>query len=326
MEEPILKVVSVSRSFGPKNVLNDISLEIMPGEIIGIIGSSGSGKTTLLNTIIGFLKPDSGDVLFKQPQVVVHENNAIYKSVYNNMKMMKNMYGFASQVPSFYEKLTVRENIEYFGQLYNLSKDTLKANVDTLLKLLNLDNSSRILGKNLSGGMERRLDIGCALIHNPQILILDEPTADLDPVLRNNIWKLIEKINSKGTTIILSSHHLNELETLCTRIAIIKDGKIIGLGNAEELKTKFSHNKEIRLQSYPGNYAELGEFLVNKFKGKIRSFEDQNNELMLICDKPEAILNELILTLEKRKEKILELRIVKPSLDQLFITLNQHKK
>jgi len=326
MEEPILKAVSISKSFGAKNVLNEISLDIMPGEIIGIIGSSGSGKTTFLNTLIGFIKPDSGDTLFKQPQVVAHNNNAIYKSVYEHMKSIKNLYGFASQVPSFYEKLTVRENLSYFGELYQLSKDTLEANIDTLLKLMNLDNSSKVLGKNLSGGMERRLDIACALIHNPQILILDEPTADLDPVLRNNIWKLIEKINSKGTTIILSSHHLNELETLCTRIAIIKEGKIIGLGSAEELKKKFSHNKEIRLQTYPGNYGQLGEFLKGKFKDKIKSYEDQGNELLLICDKPEAILNEIILTLEKRKEKILELKIVKPSLDQLFISLNEQKK
>lgn len=325
MEEPILKIQGLSKTFGANQVLNDISLDIMPGEILGIIGSSGSGKTTLLNALIGFIKPDTGDVLFKQPKVVAHNDNAIYKSVYKHLKEIKNMYGFAAQVPSFYERLTVRENLEYFGELYDLSKETLDANVNTLLKLMTLENSSTVLGKNLSGGMERRLDIGCSLIHNPQILILDEPTADLDPVLRNNIWKLIEKINSKGTTIILASHHLNELETLCSRIAIIKDNHIVALGSAEELKKRFSHNKEIRLQSYPGNYDDLGKYLHNKFKTKIIRHENQGNELLLICNNPEEILNDLILALERRKEKILELKIVKPSLDQLFISLSEGK-
>jgi len=326
MNEPLLKVEGIRKSYGHATILNGISLDIMPGEIIGIIGASGSGKTSLLNTIIGFIKPDEGDIKFKQPKIVAHNDNAIYKSVYKHQKIMKNMYGFAAQVPSFYEKLTVRENLNYFGELYELSKDTLSANVSTLLNLLDLENSANVLGKNLSGGMERRLDIACALVHNPQILIMDEPTADLDPVLRNNIWKLIQKINSKGTTIILSSHHLNELETLCSRIAILKEGKIIAIGSAEQLKKKFSHDKEIRIQSYPGNYNELGKFLQAKFKNKIRSFKNQGNELLLICDKPEEILNDLILALERKREKILELKIVKQSLDQLFISLSEERK
>jgi len=325
MEEPILKAEKISKSYGSRRILKNISLDIMPGEIIGIIGASGSGKTTFLNILIGFIKPEEGHVNFKQPKIVAHENNAVYKSVYKNQKIVKNMYGFASQVPSFYEKLTVRENLEYFGELYNLSQETLQANVSTLLKLMDLENSANILGKNLSGGMERRLDIACSLIHNPAILIMDEPTADLDPILRNNIWKLIEKINSKGTTIILASHHLNELETLCSRIAIIKGGEIVGIGSAEQLKSKFSHNKEIRIQSYPGNYTALGNYLLKKFKTKINSFENQGNELLIICNNPETILNELILSLEKKKEKILELKIVKPSLDQLFISIQSEK-
>ena len=324
MEDPILKIENIDKSFGRKQVLSNMTLDVKPGEIMGIIGASGSGKTTLLNTIVGFIKPDRGKILFKQPKLV-GPSNVIYKSVYDEERVFKNIYGFAAQVPSFYEKLTVRENLTYFGVLYGLSKETLQANVNTLLKLMDLENSSYILGKNLSGGMERRLDIACALVHNPQILILDEPTADLDPVLRNNIWNLIEKINSKGTTVILSSHHLNELETLCSRIAIIKEGRILEIGTAEELKEKFLKHHEIRLESYPGNYSKLGEYLQKKFKSNIINFLNTGSELVLTCEKPQDILNDLVKHVEKEKEKIVELRLVKPSLDQVFIALSDKK-
>ncbi|MFA6073058.1 MAG: ABC transporter ATP-binding protein [Candidatus Woesearchaeota archaeon] len=317
-KEPVLKIEGVSKSYARKQVLENISFEVRQGEILGLIGTSGSGKTTLLNCLVGFVPPDSGEVKFK------HENGKVtFSSVYNRPSKFKHLYGFASQIPSFYEKLTVKENLFYFGSLYGLSKDVLKSNVTTLLKLMDLENSSFILGKNLSGGMERRLDIACSLIHNPPLLILDEPTADLDPILRKTIWNILKKVNQKGTTIILSSHHLNEIETLCDRIAILKDGQIIALGTAEELKNKFLKHKEIRIESSPGNYEKLGPFLQKKFKKDIASFEVKAGELILFCEKPQDFLNDLVTAIEQEKEKILELKLVKPSLDQVFITLNK---
>jgi len=318
--EPVLKVENIIKSYGRKQILNNISFEVREGEILGLIGTSGSGKTTLLNCIVGFTPPNSGEVLFK------HENSkVVYSSVFHRPSRFKHIYGFASQIPSFYEKLTVKENLFYFGSLYGLSHDVLKSNVATLLKLMDLENSSSILGKNLSGGMERRVDIACSLIHNPPLLILDEPTADLDPILRKNIWNMLKKVNQKGTTIILSSHHLNEIESLCDRIAILKDGQIIALGTSDELKSKFLKHKEVRVESTPGNYEKLGATLQKKFKKDIVSYEVKGGELILFCEKPQDFLNDLVDAIEKEKEKILELKLVKPSLDQVFITLNKNK-
>ena len=323
MEDPLLIVDKVGKSFGKKKVLSDVSFQVNPGEIVGLIGSSGSGKTTLLNMLIGFINADLGEVKFKEPKMI--SDKAIYKSVFKQQRKFKDVYGFAAQMPSFYEKLTVKENLYYFGRLYNLSKEVLHSNVDSLLKLIDLESSANVLGKNLSGGMERRLDIACALIHNPQILIMDEPTSDLDPVLRRSIWSLIKQINAKGTTVIVSSHHLNELETLCDRIAIIKEGLLIDVATPTELKKKYLKHHEIIIESYPGNYEQLAKNLQKSFPKEIKKTELRGTGLTLFCDDHKNLLNQLVKVIESSKEKIIELKLVKPSLNQVFLNLNEIK-
>ncbi len=324
MHDPLILVEKLGKSFGRKKVLSNVSFEVKPREIIGIIGASGSGKTTLLNMIIGFISPDTGDVTYKEPQMIA--DKPIYKSVFKQQRKFKNIYGFAAQLPSFYEKLTVKENLYYFGELYGLSKEVLRSNVDSLLNLIDLKAASNQLGKNLSGGMERRLDIACSLIHNPQVLILDEPTSDLDPLLRRSIWALIKQINSKGTTVIISSHHLNELETLCDRIAIIKDGTLLDIATPSELKTKYLKHHEIKIESHPGNYKELEKNLLKKFSKEIIRTEIRGAELVLFCGDHKNLLNQIVKEVEKNKEKIIELKLVKPSLNQVFINLNIQKE
>ena len=190
MEKPILKLEKINKKYGKFIVLNNVNVAVQVGEIFGIIGPSGSGKTTLLHTMIGFIKPDTGKVLFNN-----NLENDNFVPVIKNLDYIKKRIGFAAQHPSFYEKLTVFENLDYFGALYNLSKEARLTNINTLLELVELDHAKNIISKNLSGGMQRRLDIACSLIHHPDLLILDEPTSDLDPVLAKHIWNLIKKIN-----------------------------------------------------------------------------------------------------------------------------------
>lgn len=324
MEEPLLKIVDLNKSFGKRKVLKNINFEVYPKEILGIIGESGVGKTTLLNSIVGFIKPEKGDVKFRQLDVIANGKNAIYKSVYKNQSKFKDMYGFAAQSPSFYEKLTVKENLEYFGKLYRLSKETLRSNITTLLKLMSLEDYKDTLGKSLSGGMERRLDIACSLIHNPKLLLLDEPTADLDPVLRSNIWKLISKIASSGTTILLSSHYLTDLEDLCSRIAIIKNGELIDIDTPDALKVKFDSDNMIVIKTYPGNYDKLTQSISNKMKKAIKGCLREKQGLVVKCATPNLILNEIIKIIEKENESIIEIKVLKPTLDEVFIALNEN--
>lgn len=326
MPTPIFKINKVSKVFDRRIILDDIDLEINAGEIFGIIGASGSGKTTLLNIIIGFLKPETGDVLFRTEHLLEHKDSAVFKSVFKHPDDLKNIVGMASQVPSFYTALTVKENLDYFGALYDLPPDTLKSNTATLINLMDLQGSENRIGKKLSGGMQRRLDMACALIHDPKILILDEPTADLDPLLRNHIWRLVRKINKRGTTILLSSHHLSELESLCTRIAILKEGKLLAVGTPNEIKERFSKHEEIHLETFPGNYGQIADIKDKDVLREIAKIEDKGTKLVIYTSKPEIVLNEIIKKLDQNKETIVDLKVTKPTLDEIFIMITESEK
>lgn len=326
MAVPIFRVKEVGKVFDRRVVLNDINIEINAGEIFGLIGASGSGKSTLLNILVGFLKPETGDVEFRREHLLEHRDSHIYRSVIKNHEELKKIAGMASQTPSFYDTLTVKENLEYFGSLYGLSKDMIKANITSLVNLMDLQGSENKIAKNLSGGMQRRLDIACALIHDPKILILDEPTADLDPLLRNHIWRLVKKINKRGTTIILASHHLSELETLCSRIAILKDGKILSIGTPNEIKERFSKHEEIHLETFPGNYNLIANIKDKDIIKEIAKIEDKGTKMVVYTSKPEIVLQELIKKLDEHKETIIDLKVTKPTLDEIFIMITESEK
>jgi len=326
MATPIFKVKNISKVFDRKIVIDDIDLEINAGEIFGVIGASGSGKTTLLNILIGFLKPESGDVQFRTEHLLEHKDSHIFRSVLSHADELKRIVGMASQTPSYYTTLTVKENINYFGSLYGLSKDTLKANTTTLINLMDLQGSENRMALNLSGGMQRRLDMACALVHDPKILILDEPTADLDPLLRNHIWRLVRKINKRGTTIVLASHHLSELETLCSRIAILKEGKVLAVGTPNEIKERFSKNEEIHLETFPGNYSLIANIKDKDVLKEISKIEDKGTKLVIYTSKPEIVLNEIIKKLDEHKETIVDLKVTKPTLDEIFIMITESEK
>lgn len=323
MTEPIFKIQNIVKRYGDHVILEDISFEIRKGEIFGIIGASGSGKTTLLNLIIGFIQPTQGDILFRSEHLLEFQKAIVFRSVFKKRILINEIYGFASQTPSFYSNLTLRENLEYFGSLYNLSSDALKTNIETLLNLMDLKHYEDLPAKSLSGGMERRLDIACSLMHDPAVLILDEPTADLDPVLREHIWTLIKKINKKGTTIIIASHHLNELEELCSRIAILKDKKVVDVASPDAIKNKYSKAQEIHLECYPGNYKKIMSKLSKK---NIKRYETRGSRLIIYSNKPQRVFHELFPALKKLKEELIDIKVGKPSLDEIFILLSKDKK
>jgi len=307
----VLKLTSITKSFGKNTILDSVSLSITKGEIFGIIGLSGSGKTTLLNTIIGFHRPDAGDIMYKHPDSVQ------YSSVYKNRKEVTKIFGFAPQDPSFYSRLTCEENLDHFGSLYGIPHKARKQHVDSLLNLVELSSARKTLGRNLSGGMQRRLGIACSLIHDPRVLILDEPTADLDPIMRKDVWNLIKNINKKGTTVLLTSHFLSEMEGLCDRIAILHKKSIVTYGTPDELKNRFSKDHEIRMELTTADYSSIIKEVEHKEKS-VKKVVQEGSTLIIYTPESEKVLHSLLHIIEQHDQRLLGIEVNKPSLREVF--------
>lgn len=245
-----------------------------------------------------------------------------YRSVFAEQRKFRSLFGFAAQVPSFYDDLTVEENMAYFGSLYNLSEQSIRENTKTILNLVGLDEHREALAANLSGGMQKRLDIACAMIHNPKILILDEPTADLDVLLRKQMWDLVRAINAKGTTVIIASHFLDEIESLCDRIALLHSKKIAWQGSVDELKKHYTKSEEIHLETISGNYEKVIQALKAK-KLDISDMRREGRKLVIYTQKAELALHHLIHILEKLGEHILDVELKLPSLSEVFESITR---
>ena len=300
----IIKLDGIVKKFGKNLVLNGVNLEIKPGELFGIIGTNGSGKTTILKTIIGFYRPNKGIVSYKGKNI---------RELADDIKLG---FGFATQENSFYGKLNVIENVKYFGELYGLTNEFIDAHMDNVLRLVDLYDARKTLAENLSNGMKRRLDIACSLIHDPKVLILDEPTQDLDPCLRKGMLKLIKGINKNGTTVIITSHLLWEMEALCDKVAILGEGRILQVGSPNQLKEHYSKDHEIHLETHPGRYDKL----LKGVRG-IKKVVKLEHKVLIYTVKPEKVLKHLLSKIKRNKEKLVDVSVRKPSLNEVFSSL-----
>ncbi len=317
MSQPIIRLKGVKKSFNRKSVLNNVNLDIKKGEVFGVIGLSGSGKTTLLNSLIGFLEPEEGKILYNHPTFPTKYSISIFEDLLE----VRKIFGFAPQNPSFYPKLTAEENLDHFGSLYKIRKDIRKKNTEYLLKLVDLYDAKDTVGDSLSGGMQKRLSIACALIHNPKVLILDEPTADLDPHLRNQMWDIIKNINKQGTTVLVSSHFLEEVELLCDRVGVLHNGHMLEVGTPDELKDRFSKNEEIHLETSPGKYDVIYKKLRKNRSLAVKKMVNKGTKIIIYTPKAESTLHKLLHILEGMHEKLIDVYVNKPSLGEVFESL-----
>ncbi len=307
--DPIIKFEEISKKFGKNQVLNNLNFSIQEGDIYGIIGISGSGKTTILNLLIGFLRANAGKIFFQN------------KDITKNKKSILKQFGFATQTGSFYNRLTVKENLRFFGRLYKLSKKELNERINELIELVELKGAENLLAKQLSTGMKRRLDIACALITYPNVLILDEPTEDLDPFLRKEILRLIRKINQqRGTTTIITSHLLGEMEEICKNIAILHKGQIIESGSPESLRENYSKNEEIHFSTTPGDYEKILNVLQKK---DISHIINKKHKIVVYTPNAETVLHNVVYAIQASKEKLVNLDVNKPTLEEVFESLTK---
>lgn len=220
----IVKVLNVVKKYSKATILNDISLSVNEGEIIGLIGPSGSGKTTLVKSIMGMEKIDSGNIEVLGRKIP-------------NLNVLNDI-GYMAQSDALYDELTGKENLEFFAKLFKLSKAEIKSRIEYTSKLVNLQDALSKRVSNYSGGMKRRLSLAISLIQDPNLLILDEPTVGIDPKLRFSIWNELKQLKSQGKTIIITTHVIDEAEK-CDKLALIREGVIIATGSVDELKQKF---------------------------------------------------------------------------------------
>lgn len=227
MDDELIKFKGVHKKFGRRVVLDSINLSFPENKITGIIGASGEGKTTILKLLVGFYRPSKGEITYAK------------RNVYSDSNLRK-IFGFATEDGSFHDRLTVIENLLHFAALHHIGRRVAMERAKELMELVGLSYAGDILAGNLSMGMKKRLDVAIALMHNPDILIMDEPTADLDPLLRSNMLDLIKKIKEENTTIILTTQILGEMDKICDKIAILFNKNILIEGSPESIKKKYS--------------------------------------------------------------------------------------
>ena len=227
MSDLAIDVRGLTRKFGAFVAVNDLSFSVKQGEIFGFLGANGAGKSTTIRMLCGLLKPTSGTALVGGVDVS------------RDPERVKRGIGYMSQKFSLYEALTVDQNIRFFGGIYGLSGDRLEARRKFVLDMAGLTGRENTLTRELPGGWRQRLALGCAILHEPRIVFLDEPTGGVDPLSRRRFWDLIGGLSRDGVTVLVTTHYLDEAEH-CHRIAIIQAGKLAALGTATELKQVFS--------------------------------------------------------------------------------------
>ncbi len=221
-----IKTENLTKKFGDFTAVDQVTFEVDRGEIFGFLGANGAGKTTTIRILTGLLAPTSGDA------------RVAGCDVYTQQEQIKSQIGYMSQLFSLYRDLTVRENIRLFGGIYGLSKTEIKRKTKSLLERLDMQDRADFEVASLPLGWKQKLAFSIALMHDPQLLFLDEPTSGVDPITRRQFWEQIYEVASQGTTILVTTHYMDEAE-YCDRTSIMVDGRIEALGSPDELKQKY---------------------------------------------------------------------------------------
>ncbi|HLN89065.1 MAG TPA: ATP-binding cassette domain-containing protein [Candidatus Binatia bacterium] len=226
MNEPAITIENLTKKFEDKAAVENLSLQVFKGELFGLLGPNGAGKTTTINILCGLTKPTSGTA------------RIFDYDVQKDTQKVKEQIGVCIQETAIYPYLTGKENLELFGKLYGMNKKAIKERSNVLLEKIALTDDAKRLTAKYSGGMKRRLSLALALIHDPEIAFLDEPTVAMDPQSRHAVWDFIKEQKTKGKTIILTTHYMEEAEEICDRVGIIDHGRLIALGTPKELIAK----------------------------------------------------------------------------------------
>lgn len=304
MNDLLLNLKNISKSYGDIQALSNFSLSLDRGEVLGLLGPNGAGKTTLISILSGTIRDFSGSATFKG------------ENLFTNRKL-KNFMGIVPQDMAFYEDLNAYDNLMFWGGLYNLPKSQLKRRAEQLLELVELSSRAKDPIKKYSGGMKRRLNVAIGLVHDPELLLLDEPTVGIDVQAKVSILEIIKQIARQGTSVVFTTHQLAEVEEICSRIAIMDKGEVLAEGTMDQL-IQIVGEKEIVDIEGEFSVDTVHEVLKKAEHADILSMED--NLLHLAFDTTDKIppLMELLF---KNNISIHDLKIKSPNLEAVFLKL-----
>ena len=301
----LLKVQTLAKTFGAIRAVDSVSFEVRPGEIYGLLGPNGAGKTTTISMISGLLRPDAGQVIVDDTPFASDPQRA------------KRIMGVVPQELAIYEELNGRENLEFWGRMAGLSSADAKSRTTELLEALSLADRAKDAVKNYSGGMKRRINLGCALLHRPKLLLLDEPTVGIDPQARLNILEFIRSLRASGTAILYTTHYLEEAETLCQRIGIIDHGRVLAEGTLSELQERLGGDRVFVLEAdFKNSSPDAWDGFHQRFR-VIQKSERQLSVAAVGARDPSECLKDL-LNLPVRVENV---TLKRPSLNDVFLQL-----
>lgn len=301
-----IEIKNLVKRYKGNTAVDNINFHIEKGELFGLLGPNGAGKSTVISMLSGVLKPSSGNIY-------INGNDVVEKNM-----MVKKILGLVPQDIALYPTLSAKENLMFWGKMYGVPKVVLKSRVSEVLQIVGLEERKNEMIKNYSGGMKRRINIGAALLHNPEILIMDEPTVGIDPQSRNHILETVKKLNQEGMTIIYTSHYMEEVEYLCKQIGIMDKGKLIAFGNKDDIKKTVINKEKIEIKLSQITPV-IGETI--KELPSVEKLIIKDRDITIYSKGNGELLADIISITNKAKIKILSINIEEPNLESVFIHL-----
>lgn len=306
----LVNIIDAVKRYGGKLSVDHLNLTVESGEIFGLLGPNGAGKSTTIEMLSGLIPIDHGDIFVDG------------FSVTRDPLEVKKRIGLVPQELAIYEELSARDNISFFAKLHGLRGRKLEEQVDEALELTGLTDRQREMPGTFSGGMKRRLNIACAIMHRPKLIIMDEPTVGIDPQSRNHILESIRKLNGWGCTIIYSTHYIDEVETIATRVGIIDQGHLIACGTKSELRMQVTSDEKLVIQTLEVKAAAVEELERHPH---VTGTEVQENTIEVYLINSQSYLQDILFILSKHSVVIRSLTRVEPDLETLFLTLTGRK-
>jgi ABC-2 type transport system ATP-binding protein len=305
----ILNVKELRKSFGKFEAVKGVSFSVEKGESFSLLGPNGAGKSTIINMITGLYPLTAGTIQIKGIDVM------------KNPKQAQKRIGVVPQEIALYETLSARENLKFWGRMYDLSGKSLEKSVDEVLEIIGLTERAKDKINTFSGGMKRRVNIGAAILHQPEVLIMDEPTVGIDPQSRNHILNTVKRLNQDGMTIIYTSHYMEEVEYLCERIGIIDHGELIACGTLKELRETIGDRSRIiiSMETDKINQVKMTERLETLVSKKDILLSE--NQLTVFHKEPQLILSDLIQLVTNNGTRVTSVEIIEPNLESVFLHL-----